>query len=172
MPHLNSDFQQFVAREESEKHFFSFSKGLEAILNFRSWFLWSPRKSMCWGQIFLWEEVEGTSTDYIIHFELVINLKVTLAFVSPAGNCLTLQKCPPGLRGMVEERNQTKALNLSLNAAFPIVSKAPSMARVAPDLVSATQLQHVRPESCPYAVSNVSCLAWEPEKGVCIDPTA
>lgn len=60
---------------------------------------------------------------------------------------------------MVEQRNQ-KALNLSLNGAFPTVSnKASTMIRVAPNLVSATQLKHVTLESCPYyAASNMSCL--------------
>lgn len=81
-----------MAREESEKLFFPFFKGPEALLSFRSWFLWSPSKARWQGWVFPWEEVEGISTDDIIVLELVISLKVTLAFASPDSN-LTLQRC-------------------------------------------------------------------------------
>lgn len=92
MPYLNCDFQELVAREESEKLFFPFFKGPEALPSFRSWFLWSPSKARWQGWVFPWEEVEGISTDDIIVLELVISLKVTLAFASPDSN-LTLQRC-------------------------------------------------------------------------------
>lgn len=68
----------------------------------------------------------------------------------------------------MEQKKERNTLNLSLNTAFSAVgNKANSMARVAPDLVSATQLKYFRREPCTNnAASNVFCLPGEPEEGV------